>query len=63
MPTARKRAPTLTLHPSRNYLAGDLRGDPRVGAGRHWWASLTATDLRNHQLPDPVGPYRRPDGW
>jgi hypothetical protein len=50
-------------NPSRNYLAGDLRGDPAVGAGRHWWAGLAPADLRNHQLPDPAGAYRRPAGW
>jgi hypothetical protein len=38
-------------------------GDPGAGAGRHWWARLTVADLRNHQLPDPAGRYRRPAGW
>ena len=52
---ARHRVPVGVINPSRNYLAGDLRGDPSKGAGRHWWARLTATDLANHQLPDPSG--------
>jgi hypothetical protein len=57
---ARLRVPVGVINPSRNYLAGDLRGDPAAGAGRHWWARLTVADLRNHQFPDPVGAYRRP---
>jgi hypothetical protein len=60
---ARLHVPVGVINPSRNYLAGDLRGDPQAGAGRHWWASLTAADLRNHQLPGQVGRYVRPDGW
>ena len=60
---ARLRVPVGLVNPSRNYLAGDLRGSATAGAGRHWWARLSAADLRHHQLPDPVGPYRRPDGW
>jgi hypothetical protein len=59
----RLRVPVGVINPSRNYLAGDLRGDPGAGAGRHWWARLTVADLRNHQLPDPAGRYRRPAGW
>jgi uncharacterized LabA/DUF88 family protein len=60
---ARRHVPVGVINPSRNYLAGDLRGNPAEGAGRHWWACLTPSDLRNHQLPDPVGLYRRPSGW
>jgi hypothetical protein len=41
----------------------DARGTPGAGAGRHWWARLSVADLENHQLPDPAGPYHRPDGW
>jgi hypothetical protein len=60
---ARQHVPVGVVNPSRNYLAGDLRGTPAAGAGRHWWVRLTASDLRNHQFPNPVGRYRRPDGW
>jgi hypothetical protein len=60
---ARQRVPVCMINPSHNYLAGDLRGDPMAGAGRHWWARLTAADFKSHQLPDPVGPYLRPEGW
>ncbi len=60
---ARLHVPVGLINPSRNYLAGDLRGDPAAGAGRHWWARLTAADLKNHQLPNPAGQYQRPDGW
>jgi hypothetical protein len=55
--------PVGVVNPSRNYLAGDLRGAATAGAGRHWWARLSVTDLQNSQLPDPAGQYRRPDGW
>jgi hypothetical protein len=60
---ARQHVPIGVINPSRNYLAGDLRGTASTGAGRHWWAKLTSGDLKAHQLPDPVGQYRRPAGW
>jgi hypothetical protein len=60
---ARRHVQVGIVNPSRNYLAGDLRGNPAGGAGRHWWARLTANDLKAHQLPDPAGRYRRPAGW
>jgi hypothetical protein len=60
---ASQHVPVGLINPSRNYLAGDLRGTPNAGAGRHWWAGLTPDDLRVHQLPDPAGPYPRPAGW
>jgi hypothetical protein len=60
---ARQHVPVGIVNPSANYLAGDLRGTPNAGVGRHWWARLTVSDVKNHQLPDPVGRYRRPDGW
>jgi hypothetical protein len=40
-----------------------LRGSPAEGAGRHWWARLSPSDLKSHQLPPQAGPYHRPDGW
>jgi hypothetical protein len=60
---ARERVPVGVVNPSPNHLAGSLRSEPGVGAGRHWWARLTAADLKAHQLPDPAGRYRRPEGW
>ena len=60
---ARRHVPVGVVNPSRNYLAGDLRGSATAGAGRHWWLKLTASDLKSHQLPDPVSRYRRPAGW
>ena len=60
---ARLHVPVGIINPSRNYLAGDLRGRPTDGVGGHWWARLVAADLTGHQLPDPVGSYRRPAGW
>ena len=60
---ARLHVPVGIINPSHSYLAGDLRGRASAGAGGHWWARLVAADLMNHQLPDPVGSYRRPAGW
>jgi hypothetical protein len=60
---ARLHVPVGVINPSRSYLAGDLRGDPAAGAGRHWWARLSAADFTSHQLPDPAGQYRRPVDW
>jgi hypothetical protein len=59
----REHVPLGLINPSHNYLAGDLRGGPDTGAGRHWWARLSPADLCEHQLPDPVGQYGKPDGW
>jgi uncharacterized LabA/DUF88 family protein len=60
---ARERVPVGVVNPSPNHLAGALRSEPGTGAGRHWWTRLTAADLKTHQLPDPAGRYRRPEGW
>lgn len=60
---ARKRVPVGVVNPSPNHLAGALRSEPGTGAGRHWWVRLTVADLKEHQLPDPVGRYQRPEGW
>ena len=60
---ARARIPVGTVNPSPAYLAGALRGSWSDGAGRHWWRQLTAADLKQFQLPDPAGGYRRPEGW
>ncbi|GAA2109191.1 NYN domain-containing protein [Actinomadura alba] len=60
---ARKRVPVGLINPSRNQLAGALRAESTVGAGNHWWRQLTATDFKDHQLPDPAGKYSRPVGW
>ena len=60
---AREHVPVGLVNPSHNYLAGDLRGSASAGAGGHWWARISASDLTANQLPDPVGSYRRPEGW
>jgi len=60
---AREIVPVGTLNPQSGYLAGDLRGRPTDGVGRHWWRQLTPQDFATHQLPDPVGVYRKPVGW
>ena len=60
---AREVVPVGTLNPQNGYLAGALKGQPTDGAGRHWWRGLSAQDFTDHQLPDLVGPYRKPAGW
>jgi NYN domain len=60
---ARQRVPVGTVNPSRNQLAGALRGTPADGVGRHWWRQLAAADLFAHQLSDPACGYARPAGW
>ena len=60
---ARTHVPVGLVNPSRNYLAGALRGQPSDGVGNHWWHQLSPADLRASQLPDPVGSLARPVGW
>jgi uncharacterized LabA/DUF88 family protein len=60
---ARRRLPVAIVNPSHSYLAGDLQGEADFGAGRHWWMRLSAADLKQHQLPDQAGGYRKPEGW
>lgn len=60
---ARKRVPVGLVNPSDGRLAGDLKGSPHVGVGKHWWRQLNASDFQQHQMPDPVGRYARPVGW
>ncbi|MFD5110649.1 PIN domain-containing protein [Streptomyces cinereoruber] len=60
---ARKRVPVGLVNPSSGRLAGDLKGNPQVGVGQHWWRQLTAADFQQHQLSDPVDRYARPVDW
>lgn len=60
---ARKRVSVATVNPSSGVLAGALRGHPTDGTGGHWWGKLTGADYRAFQLPDQVGPYKKPVGW
>lgn len=60
---ARMPVPVGLVNPSANYLAGALRGKAMEGVGRHWWRSLSAADLKAHQLPSSVGGLSRPMGW
>jgi hypothetical protein len=60
---ARTLVPVGTVNPGTNPLAGALRGLPGEGAGRHWWRALSANHYYRHQLPDPVGRWRKPAGW
>lgn len=60
---ARNVVPVGTVNPSKNYLAGALRGSATQGPGRHWWKQLTTADFYRSQLADPTGKYRKPAGW
>jgi hypothetical protein len=60
---ARNVVPVGVVNPSRGYPAGALSDTPSRGVGGHWWYRLTASDLTDAQLPDPVGVLRRPSGW
>lgn len=60
---ARLRVPVGTVNPTRNMLAGDLKGTPTDGVGGHWWYQLASEDLTTCQLPDRVGPLAKPGPW
>ncbi len=60
---ARDVVPVGTINPSKNYLAGALRGHATQGPGRHWWKQLSSADFDRSQLIDPTGKYRKPQGW
>ena len=60
---ARTLVPVGVVNPSKNYLAGALRGQPEDGVGRHWWHRLAVGDLTSAQLPEKVGALTRPSGW
>lgn len=60
---ARRRVPVGTVNPSRNFLAGALKGSPTDGVGNHWWGKITAADYRSHELPDPAVTYGELQGW
>ena len=60
---ARDRVPVGLVTPTDQHLAGDLAFASDDGVGSHWQVSLTAQDFKAHQLPDPVGPVSKPDGW
>lgn len=59
---ARRHVPVGVVTPA-GRLAGDIAFDEDEGVGSHWHALLDADAYRAHQLPDPVGPVRKPDGW
>jgi uncharacterized LabA/DUF88 family protein len=60
---ARERLPVGIITPSSQRLAGDLAFAVDDGVGSHWQANLNAQDFFDHQLPDPVGPVAKPEGW
>jgi hypothetical protein len=58
---ARTRVPVGLVNPSRDQLAGALRGTTGDGVGRHWWHQLSATELRAFQALQP-GRWLYPPG-
>ncbi|SFM59863.1 NYN domain-containing protein [Nocardia asteroides NBRC 15531] len=61
---ARQHVPVGTVNPGSRQLAGALRGTATEGAGRHWWARLSAQHYYSSQLADPVDSHwRKPTGW
>lgn len=60
---ARQMVPVGTVNPGSSVTAGDLRGQPDEGVGRHWWYGLTDEDFLSCQLPESVGHCRCPEGW
>lgn len=60
---ARDRVPVGVVNPGKGPLAGKLRGRPCEGARDHWWQRIGESGYRLNQLPERVGPLRRPDGW
>lgn len=59
----RQRVPVGLVNPSKNQLAGALRGTPTTGVGNHWWYQLTPADFYACQLPDPTGRVPKPPPW
>jgi uncharacterized LabA/DUF88 family protein len=59
----RRQVPVGLVNPRGTAFAGDLRGSPGEGAGRHWWRRLGPDDFTAHQLPDVAGGYTRPPTW
>lgn len=57
---ARLHVPVGTVNPRSAYTAGDLRGRPDDGVGRHWWTKLTPQHFTGNQLPNPIGVHVRP---
>jgi hypothetical protein len=60
---ARQHVPVGTINPGLTPTAARLRGQADDGAGRHWWRRLQPSDFTGNQLPETVGPLRRPTGW
>jgi hypothetical protein len=60
---ARDLVPVGLVNPTSGYPAGAFNDSPTRGVGGHWWCRLTATDLFQSQLPDPVGRIARPPDW
>jgi hypothetical protein len=60
---ARMHVPVATINPSTKATATDLRGARDARAGRHWWRRLRPDDFFDHQLPNPVGKFTKPEGW
>ena len=60
---ARMHVPVAAISPSTKATATDLRGACDAGAGRHWWWRLRPDGYFDHQFPNPVGKFTKPEGW
>lgn len=60
---ARMHVPVGVVNPTMSFVAGAFNAPPTVGAGRHWWYQLSATDFTSSQLPSQVKHLRKPTGW
>lgn len=61
--SVRGRIPVGLINPRGGATAGALRGQKTDGVGSHWWWTLQHKVLLEHQLPDPCGSQRKPNGW
>jgi hypothetical protein len=60
---ARKRIPVGVVNPGTSFTAGALTRSPGAGPGGHWERQLAMGDFTAHQMPDPCGGVRKPQGW
>ena len=65
LPVAKTRAlmPLGIVNPGRGYTAGALHHNAATDVPGQWERQLSFADYANHQLPDPVGVYAKPQGW
>lgn len=60
---ARKRIPVGVVNPGSGHTPGALVHDPADSVPEQWERQLTFADLANHQFPDVIAGYTKPQGW